>query len=94
MKPEHGAVFVRINQYARDGYNLLVNQARSALSDSPLDMSLAGSAWRVGIKSRAVGLIQMPMILKSRSGVNPAHSRQRVSQWTWNFLMGRHPTMF
>ena len=55
MKPEHGAVFVRINQYARDGYNLLVNQARSALSDSPLDMSLAGSAWRVGIKSRAVG---------------------------------------
>lgn len=54
MKPGHGAVFVRINQYARDRYNLLVNQARCALSDSLLDMSLAGSAWRVAMKSCAV----------------------------------------
>ena len=78
MKPHHGVVFARLNQYAADRCNLLINQARTALSDSPQQMLLAGSEWRVSMKSQAVagdaGARDVNISFKCESGTLTAAS--------------------
>ncbi len=73
MNSDHGAVFARLNQYAGDRCNLLVNQIRVPLSESLGALSLSGSAWRVSMKTREVagdpGARDVEVAFKCEAGV-------------------------
>lgn len=44
-------VIARLNQYAPERFNLLVNQARANLTDEPTELELSGSKWVVSMKA-------------------------------------------